>query len=60
VQFFDGNIALGGPVPVTGSFAFLFTTLPKGSHSLTAVFSPADGFAPSTSAAVSLTVNSLF
>jgi phosphate ABC transporter phosphate-binding protein len=42
VQFFDKNITLGAPVPVFFGFALLTTTLPKGTHSLTAVFSPSN------------------
>ncbi|MGH3769015.1 MAG: hypothetical protein ACRDTX_28350 [Pseudonocardiaceae bacterium] len=48
-----------------GHIAFvslLITTLPKGPHTLTAVFTPTNpgAFAPSTSAPVSRTVSSLF
>ncbi len=62
VQFQDGTTALGAPVPVTGGFALLSTSLPRGTHSLTAVFTPTDpaAFAPATSSPVSLTVNPLF
>src|SRR5262249_52426583 len=42
VQFKDGTAALGAPVPVAGGVASLNTTLPVGTHSLTAVFTPAD------------------
>ncbi|MGH3671665.1 MAG: Ig-like domain-containing protein [Pseudonocardiaceae bacterium] len=52
VQFKDGNTNLGRPVPVGGGVAIgLFTTLPPGSHSVTAVFTPTNPakFKPSTS-----------
>jgi hypothetical protein len=62
VQFMDGATALGTPVPVTHNIALLITALPKGLHSLTAVFIPADPAAldPSTSSPVWLTVDPLF
>jgi hypothetical protein len=63
VQFKDGTIALGAPVPVFSGTAFLLTSkLTKGTHSLTAVFTPANpaAFGPSTSSPVSLTVRSIF
>jgi hypothetical protein len=60
VTFMDGATALGAPVTVdaTGKAATT-TTLGDGSHSLTAVFTPADSmaFAASTSAAVPYMVN---
>jgi hypothetical protein len=61
VQFIDGTTPLGGPVPVFAGFALTVTTLPKGTHSLTAVFTPTDpaAFAQSTSSPVPLTVNPL-
>src|SRR5262249_27720123 len=52
---------LGAPVPVAGGTASMSTSaLAVGTHSLTAVFTPADPtlFNGSTSAAVSLVVNS--
>ncbi len=52
VQLKDGTTSLSVPVPVAGGFAFGgFFVLPAGSHSLTAVFTPADpgAFQPSTS-----------
>lgn len=54
VQFGDGASALGAAVPVSAGVATLSTTLPVGTHSLTAVFTPADpaAFAGSTSVAV--------
>jgi hypothetical protein len=61
VQFMDGNTNLGGPVPTFGGIVIGgFISLPPGSHSLTAMFTPTDpaAFAPSTSAAVSLTFQS--
>ena len=63
VQFTDGTTTLGTPVPLIGGFAFLNTsTLTKGTHSLTAVFTPTNpvAFSPSTSPPVPLTVRSLF
>jgi hypothetical protein len=63
VQFQDGNTNIGGPVPVFGGTSIGgFTFLPRGSHSLTAMFTPTDptAFAPSTSAPVSLTFKSTF
>lgn len=58
VRFMDGTTALGVPVPVTAGFALTVTTLPKGTHSLTAVFTPTDptAYAESTSSPVPLTV----
>ncbi|MGH3549136.1 MAG: Ig-like domain repeat protein [Pseudonocardiaceae bacterium] len=62
VQIKDGTTAIGPPVPVFGGFALLIDPLPKGTHMLTAVFTPTNpaAFKPSTSKTVSLTVNSLF
>jgi hypothetical protein len=84
VQFLDGTTPLGRPAALFGGFARLITTLPAGTHSLTAIFLPpnlgiggcattagfdgstplpcpaSDGFMPSASAPVSLTVQSLF
>lgn len=62
MQFMDGSAPLGVQVPVTAGFAFLVAPLPKGAHSLTAVFIPTDtaAYAPSTSPSVPLTVNPLF
>ncbi|MGH3669877.1 MAG: Ig-like domain-containing protein [Pseudonocardiaceae bacterium] len=62
VQFMDWTTKLGAPVPVFSGFALLITPLPKGTHSLTAVFTPTKpaAFAPSTSTPVSLTVRLLF
>jgi hypothetical protein len=59
VQFRGGTTELGAPVPVTAEFAMFVTSLPRGAHSQTAVFTPTDNgaFATSTSAPVSLTVN---
>jgi hypothetical protein len=61
VHLMDGTTALGAPVPVFGGFALSITTLPKGTHSLSAVFTPTDpaAFARSASAPVPLTVNPL-
>ncbi|MGH3873531.1 MAG: Ig-like domain repeat protein [Pseudonocardiaceae bacterium] len=54
VQFKDGANPLGNPVTVTNGTATATTTLPVGTHSLTAVFTPTDpvAFTPSASAAV--------
>ena len=63
VQFNDGTTALGTPVPLVGGTALLVTsTLRKGTHSLTAVFTPTDpmAFSPSSSPPVSLTVTGKF
>jgi phosphate ABC transporter phosphate-binding protein len=62
VQFMDGATALGAPVPVTTGFALLIDSLPEGTHTLTAVFTPTDPatHAPSTSSPVPLTVNPFF
>ncbi|MGH3778215.1 MAG: Ig-like domain repeat protein [Pseudonocardiaceae bacterium] len=63
VQFMDGTTALGAPVPVTAGFAVLRTSaLTKGTHTLTAVFSPTNpvAFGPSTSPPVPLAVRALF
>jgi Big-like domain-containing protein len=62
VQFLDRATTLGSPVAVTGGAASLSTTLTSGSHSLSAVFTPADltpvsGFTGSTSSPVPYTVN---
>jgi hypothetical protein len=58
VQFMDGESALHAPVPATGGFTLLITPLPKGKHSLTAVFTPTNQavFLPSASPPVVLTV----
>ena len=58
VQFKDGTANLGGPVHVVGGIAPGPTTsLGKGPHSLTAVFTPTNtaNFQPSTSNAVKFT-----
>lgn len=63
VQFKDGTTNIGAPVPVFGGFTFLFTSAPaKGTHELTAVFTPTDpaDFGPSTSDTVPLKVKSFF
>ncbi|MFO0847346.1 MAG: Ig-like domain repeat protein [Gemmataceae bacterium] len=61
VSFFDGATLVGGPVTLSAgspaTAAFTTTTLGVGSHSITAVYSGAAGFNPSTSAAVAQTVN---
>jgi hypothetical protein len=52
VQFKDGTTDIGAPVPVSFGSAFVLTsTLAKGDHTLTAVFTPTDSaaFGPSTS-----------
>lgn len=60
VQFMDGASALGSAVSVSsGTATFTTTTLPAATHSITAVFTPADtaAFKPSTSTALSYVVN---
>ena len=57
VQFKDGSANLGAPVPVVAGIAIgRFNTLARGSHSLTAVFIPANParFLPSTSKTVTV------
>lgn len=59
VQFFNAGEAFGSAVSVSGGAAVLQTkSLPVGSNSLTAVFTPADPavYASSTSASVTVTV----
>jgi Bacterial Ig-like domain (group 3) len=59
VQFKDGTTNLGDPVAVSkGIAAGTISTLPLGSHQMTAAFTPADAavFNPSTSAARSVVV----
>jgi Bacterial Ig-like domain (group 3) len=58
VQFKDNTKDLGTAVPVTNGTAAMKTTLDAGAHSLTAVFTPTDpaAFSSSTSPPVSLTV----
>jgi hypothetical protein len=58
VQFLDGATPLGAPVTLTGGTASLTTTLPQGTHSLSAVFTAIDpiAFTGSTSAVVSYSV----
>jgi hypothetical protein len=58
VVFTDGTTPVGEPVAVTGATASMTTALASGTHSLTAVFTPADtvAFSPSTSPAVSYLV----
>ncbi|MGH3773256.1 MAG: Ig-like domain repeat protein [Pseudonocardiaceae bacterium] len=62
MQFNDGTTAIDGPVTVTNGTATITTTLPVGTHSLSAVFTPTDptAFGSSTSPPVSLTVKPLF
>lgn len=63
VQFMDGTTALGAPVRVIGGRApFVALRLARGTHSLTAVFTPSNpaAFGPSTSPPVPLTVRSIF
>ena len=62
VQFMDGDTPLGAPRPVFGGFALMVTSqLTKGTHSLTATFTPANlaTFAPSAPLPVSLSVTGL-
>jgi len=58
VQFSDGSTPLGSPQTVAAGHASLTTTLPIGTHSLTAVFIPTDtaAFTGSVSSTVSLVV----
>jgi hypothetical protein len=59
VEFTDGTTALGGPVPVIGGVAAVFTpVLTPGPHSLIATFTPTDptAFGPSSSAPMSVLV----
>jgi phospholipase C len=63
VQFKDGTANLGAPVPVAVGPAILATpALTAGTHTLTAVFTPANPtvFGPSTSPPETLTVKPLF
>ncbi len=55
VQFKDGNINIGNPVPVTDGHALLIAFRPAGSH-VTAVFIPTKpaAFQPSTSNTVTI------
>lgn len=59
VQFRDGTSPIGTPVTVADGSASMTTTLAPGTHSLTAVFTPADptAFGGSTSSAMTYTVN---
>jgi Big-like domain-containing protein len=54
VQFKDGATPVGNPVTVSNGAASITTTLPVGTHSLTAMFTPTDSgaFTPSTSTPV--------
>jgi hypothetical protein len=57
VQFKNGTTNLGVPVPVTGGVAVgPLTSLPPGTYSITAVFTPTNpaNFRPSTSNAVTV------
>jgi Bacterial Ig-like domain (group 3) len=59
VQFKDGTTNLGGPVAVSnGIAAGTISTLPLGSHQMTAAFAPTDAavFGPSTSSARSVVI----
>lgn len=59
VQFQDGTMALGSPVPLVGGSATMLTSeLAQGTHSLTAVFTPTSPAVsgPSTSPMVSMTM----
>ncbi len=59
VAFRDGLTALGSATLVNGSASFTTSTLPAGSHSLTAVYSGSLDFLTSTSAVVTQTVNAV-
>ena len=59
VEFFDGGVSLGAPVPVSGgTAATTFSSTVPGPHSLTATFEPTNpnAFNGSTSAPVIVTV----
>lgn len=57
VQFKDGVTLIGGPVEITNGIARLEHTFSSvGSHSITAAYSGAAGFEPSTSSARSVSV----
>ena len=59
VQFQDGTAPLGSAVALSGATASLTTILPSGTHSLTAVFTPTDptALSSSTSPPVTYVVN---
>ena len=60
VQFKDGDTLLGDPVTVSNGVATYSTSaLTTGTHSITAVFTPADAgtYSASTSASISIVVN---
>jgi hypothetical protein len=59
VQFQDGTAPIGNPVTVTNGTASITPTLPSGTHSLTAVFTPTNptAFTGSTSPTVPYLVN---
>jgi hypothetical protein len=60
VSFYDGETLLGtGNVNSSGVAAFSLTTLPAGADSLTAVYSGNNGFATSTSSAITEAVTAL-
>lgn len=59
VQFRDGATNLGAPVPLdaSGNAQLIWSTLPVGNRTITAVFIPAAGFVTSTSPNLAHTVN---
>ncbi|WP_027502789.1 Ig-like domain-containing protein [Rhodococcus sp. UNC363MFTsu5.1] len=58
VQFKDGDDNIGGPIALSGATATLSHTFTAaGAHAITAVYSGAPGFAPSTSAPRSVEVS---
>ena len=60
LQFFDNNVALGGPVTVntgTGGAQYTTSALTAGSHPITATFSGTTGFNGSTASSKTQTVN---
>jgi hypothetical protein len=58
VTFMDGSTPLGNAtLDASGAAVFTLSTLPLGSHSITAVYSGDTNFAGSTSSAVKVTVN---
>jgi TolB protein len=59
VQFNDGTATIGNPMTVTNGTASMTTTLPSGTHPLTAVFTPTNtaAFNSSTSPVATYVVN---
>lgn len=59
IQFRDGATTLGSPVPLdaSGNAQLIWSALPAGNRTITAVFIPAAGFVTSTSPNLAHTVN---